>query len=231
MDLRVVQADFTLHPHNHMAFIGRTCSGKSFTLLTLLKNHYKIGLNFERCVLFYATFQNIYNDYSKLFKPEHFLMLNSLENIEEKLEEFNSNNESCLIIFDDLLGRNVFANSAVHNLFLYGRHRNFTIAIIMQNIFPSGSSSTVHAREILLQVSSFFLFKMRDLSQIATWSQRTFGKGSNAFILKSYKDAMNKPFSYLYIDLQNHTENKHAVRASVLGETDFQILYDDVRNP
>ena len=126
-----------------------------------------------------------------------------------------------LFILDDCFLQAV-ENKNVVDTFTKGRHKNISTIFITQNLFFSGK----HARNIALNCSHYVLMKNRDMNQIETLARQIFGKGKAKEFVEIYKKALSiNSFGYLLIDLAVNTPEALQLRTNILGETDYQIVY------
>lgn len=114
----------------------------------------------------------------------------------------NASGQPCLIILDDLMFE-AQQNTNVANLFTKGsHHENLSIIFITQNLFQKGK----YTRDISLNCNYFCLLKNpRDLSQFKHFARQIL-PDSSAELYNVYKRLTEKPFGYLFIDL-NQTTN------------------------
>ena len=98
-------------------------------------------------------------------------------------------------------------------LFTKGSHHlNLSVIFITQNLFYKGSQ----IRDVSLNSQYLILFKnRRDLSQIMHLGRQPFSRKSK-FFQEVYKNATQKPFSYLLIDLRNETPESLRLRTQIL---------------
>ena len=64
----------------------------------------------------------------------------------------------------------------------------------------------------------------RDALQVATLARQMY-PGKSKFLVEAFKDATEKPFGYLLLDLKPDTEEKYRVRTQIFpGERQFVYL-------
>lgn len=128
-------------------------------------------------------------------------------------DSFNPEERNILII-DDLFSE-AFASEEIKQIFVSGRHRNITVFLTSQNIFPAGGR---HARNISLNANYIVLFRTRDLNQLNVLSRQIFGK--KLLIQEAYTDAIvRNNFRYLVIDCSSHhNQEEIRLRTNVFGE-------------
>ena len=126
-----------------------------------------------------------------------------------------------LFILDDCFVEAV-ENKNVVDSFTKGRHKSISNIFITQNMFFTGK----HARNISLNCSHYILMRNRDMGQIETLGRQLYGKGNGSKFLDIYKKALSvNTYGYLLIDLGPNTPESLQLRTNILGETDYQIIY------
>lgn len=142
--------------------------------------------------------------------------------IENPIEYSEHLEKGVLYILDDLFTEAVESN-IVTQAFTRGRHNKISVIFISQNLFYSGK----FARNIALNASHFILMKNRDMSQIENLGRQIFGKSHSHDLLEVYKRALTyNKFGYLLIDLSVNTPQELQLRTNIVGETDYQIVFN-----
>ena len=118
-------------------------------------------------------------------------------------------NEPLLLVIDDLMHE---TNETVSSIFTrISHHRNVSVLYLTQNIFPKNK----HARTISLNSHYLILFKNpRDAGQFATLARQMYPNGSK-FAVEAFKDATDKPYGYLLIDLKPDMEESLRLRTDI----------------
>ena len=102
----------------------------------------------------------------------------------------------------------------ISKLFTQGRHRNASVILLLQNLFPKGKFNTDISRNALYKV----LFRSPgDRKQIDIMAEQTFAKDRPQF-MKAYSSETEKPFGYIVLDNHPRTESDRQVVADVFGE-------------
>ena len=117
--------------------------------------------------------------------------------------------EPALLVIDDLMQE---TNDAVANIFTkISHHRNVSVLYLTQNLFPKNK----HARTISLNSHYLVLFKNpRDAGQFAVLARQMYPSGSK-FAVEAFKDATEKPYGYLFVDLKPDTDEQYRLRTNI----------------
>lgn len=159
----------------------------------------------EECIINYSVWQNLYERIKCPF-PIKFH-----EGI-TKIEDLPRDGKHRIIIIDDLM--NTVADSeAVCDLYTkYSHHLNYSVIILIQNLFEKGK----YFRTISLNTHYLWLLKsVRDTSTIATLGKQM---GNTRFITQCYKDAVSKPYGYLFIDMKPSSDDKYRIRSQIFDD-------------
>ena len=99
-------------------------------------------------------------------------------------------------------------------LFTQGRHRNASVILLLQNMFPKGKYNT----DINRNAQYVVLFRSpSDRKQIDIFAERTFAKDRKNF-MSAYAKETAKHYGYILIDNQPKTTSKKQVVSEVFGE-------------
>lgn len=180
-----LKSNFTLY------IAGPSQSGKTQFCVKLLNNKERM---FE-------------SDYNKIFwvlgdvnaKPKNLEV--DVEYIIGLPTEFqNESGQPCLYILDDSMFES--QNKNVANLFTKGcHHQNISVIFITQNLFHRGT----YARDMSLNSNYFCIMRNpRDRSQFLYFARQVYPENPQD-LYEVYKKATEKPFSYLFIDLNQTT--------------------------
>ena len=115
-----------------------------------------------------------------------------------------------MLVFDDLMAQ--ATNSPVlSSLFTQGRHRNASIILLVQNMFPKGKFNT----DITRNAQYITLFcSPTDRKQIDMVAERIFAKDRPNF-MRAYAKETERPYWYLLIDNHPKTPAEKQVLANV----------------
>ena len=133
--------DFNFRHKFSLLVVGPTQSGKTYFVQQILeKDRILYGSTKKRRILWYYTqWQDGYETIKKLFKEE-ISFTQGLPNFSEDLREIDPNFNN-LIILDDLMSEAI-DSPIVSRLFTQGRHKNASIILLLQNMFPKGKYNT-----------------------------------------------------------------------------------------
>ncbi|MEW8543593.1 MAG: hypothetical protein AB2693_08650 [Candidatus Thiodiazotropha sp.] len=116
-----------------------------------------------------------------------------------------------LLIIDDLM-KNATGDDDVCELFTEGaHHRNLSVICMLQNIFYKAKGT----RTMNLNSQYLVLFKNpRDIQQIAFLARQMYASDWKKF-LETYKEAVNKPYGYLLVDLKQDTPESQRLKTDI----------------
>ena len=186
---------------------GPSGCGKTIWTKSLLENAKTMLTNYpDRITWCYGIFQESYSEIAKQFPQIEFI-----EGIPSDVCEMFDPKMNNLIIIDDLMAE-AAGDKRIASLFTKGsHHRNLSIIFILQNLFYQGKES----RTISLNSHYITLFKNpRDMSQITHLSRQMF-PGNAKFMQESYRDATNKTYGYLFVDLKTSTPENMRLRTNI----------------
>jgi len=114
-----------------------------------------------------------------------------------------------LLVLDDLMSE---TNDDVANLFTKGsHHRNVSVMFLTQNIFYKNK----HMRTISLNSHYMILFKNpRDAGQFYILARQMYPSGFK-FAAEAYRNATERPFGYLFVDLKPQQDERYRLRTNV----------------
>ena len=119
--------------------------------------------------------------------------------LSEDLHEINPKFNNVLV-FDDLMSQ-ATENPVLSKLFTQGRHRNASVILLLQNMFPKGKFNTDISRNAQYMV----LFRSpSDRKQINIIGERIFAKDRPNF-MEAYAKETEKPYGYVLVDNQPKT--------------------------
>lgn len=146
-----------------------------------------------------------YGEYQPIFaKYPHVIFHEGLPDV----SNFDGK-EPTLLVIDDLMQE---TNDTVANIFTkISHHRNVSVLYLTQNLFPKNK----HARTISINSHYLVIFKNpRDAGQFAVLARQMYPNGSK-FAVEAFKDATEKPYGYLLVDLKADTDERHRLRTNI----------------
>jgi len=188
---------------------GPIGAGKSvFTLRFISEVADMVTPPIEKIVYCYGEYQPIFGEYPQVTFNEGL----------PDLAQFDGK-QNTLLVIDDLMSE---TNDAVSNIFTkISHHRNVSVMYLTQNLFYKSKQS----RTMSLNAHYIVVFKNpRDATQISTLARQMY-PGKSQFLVEAFKNATEKPFGYLLIDLKPDTEEKYRIRTGIFpGEMQFVYL-------
>jgi hypothetical protein len=185
---------------------GPTSSGKSvFTFRLITEANKQITPPPEKIVYCYGEYQTEFKKYPWVTFKEG----------SPDVSEFDGSQRT-LLILDDLMTK---TNNDVSDIFTkISHHRNVSVIFLTQNLFYQ----TKQSRTMSLNSHYLVLFKNpRDALQVATLGRQMYPNNSK-FLVEAFRDATEKPYGYLLLDLRADTLEKFRVRTNIFaGEVQF----------
>lgn len=205
--------DFNFRHKFSLLVVGPSQSGKThFVQQILEKDRIVFEKKRKRRILWcYTQWQEGYEALKKLFKKE-ITFAHGLPKFSDDLSEIDAafNN---IIILDDLMAEAI-DSPMVSRLFTQGRHRNASVILLLQNMFPKGKYNT----DISRNAQYITLFRSpSDRKQIGIVAERMFDKNRDRF-MAAFSRETEKPFGYLLVDNKPDTRGDKQVIGDVFGK-------------
>ena len=160
---------------------------------------------------FYNQWQPRYDALKRALK-KRIQFTQGLPDLSEDLNEINPEYNN-ILVFDDLMSQAI-DSPVLSQLFTQGRHRNASVILLLQNMFPKGKYNTDISRNAQYVV----LFRSpSDRKQIDIIAERTFAKDRKN-VMSAYAKETAKPYGYLLIDNQPKTTSEKQVVSEVFGK-------------
>ena len=160
---------------------------------------------------FYNQWQPSYEAIQRALKQK-IRFAQGLPELKDDLSSINPARNSILVL-DDLMAQ-ATDSPVVSKLFTQGRHRNASVILLLQNMFPKGKYNTDISRNATYKV----LFRSPgDRKQIDIMAEQTFAKDRPHF-MKAYTQEAEKPYGYIIVDNHPRTTGKRQVVAEVFGD-------------
>ncbi|KAK3087786.1 hypothetical protein FSP39_010583 [Pinctada imbricata] len=207
------EESFKFHHPFTMLVAGPTMSGKStFVKDLLVYNSVMIQPRPSRILWMYKRWQPMYDVIRKLVQPPVQFIQGLTDEIQR--DEFINQRENNLVILDDIQ-RDASGSQDVCELFTEGaHHRNLSVICIMQNVFNKGKEN----RTINLNSQYLVLFKNpRDQLQINVLARQMYPGRTKKFI-DMYRQATDKPFGYLVVDLKQTTPESKRLQTDIFRQ-------------
>ena len=205
--------DFNCRHKFSLLVVGPTQSGKTYFVQQVLE-HNRISYEEQKSIRifwYYNQWQECYEGLKKsLGKTIRFER--GLPDLSEDLCEINPwyNN---IIILDDLIAE-ATDSPVVSRLFTQDRHRNASVILLLQNMFPKGK----YNMDIGQNAQYLALFRSpSDRKQIGIVGDRMFDKNRIHFMNAYYKET-EKPFGYLLVDNKPSTPADKQILGNLFGE-------------
>ena len=159
------------------------------------------------------------------------MMIPTIEFVKGILESLDNDcyldvNICNLIVIEDQMikARN---DNRIVRLFTKGsHHQNLSVIYIVQNLFHQGKGN----QSISLNSHYLVLFmNPRDKLQMLTVAKQMY-LSETTWFTKEHKDAVRRPYGYLFVDLRPTTQERCRLRTNVLsGEETFEKGFDKNR--
>ena len=164
-----------------------------------------------RVYWFYNQWQPSYEAIQRALKKK-VRFAQGLPELSDDLQEIRVENNNILVL-DDLMSQ-ATDSPVVSKLFTQGRHRNASVILLLQNMFPKGKYNTDISRNATYKV----LFRSPgDRKQIDIMAEQTFAKDRPHF-MKAYAKETETPYGYIVVDNHPRTTGKRQVVANVFGD-------------
>lgn len=196
------------HPFTAL-LAGPTGCGKTvFTFKFIREAKTLISPPPENIVYCYSEYQPIFDDYPYVTFNEGL----------PDISQFDGK-QNTLLIIDDLMSE---TNDSVSNIFTkFSHHRNVSIMYLSQNLFYKSKQN----RTMSLNAHYIVLFKNpRDANQVATLARQMY-PGKSKFLVEAFKNATEKSYGYLLIDLKPDTDEKLRVRTNIFPDDEKHYVY------
>ena len=200
------------HPCS-MVVVGPSQCGKTHFVHQLLTHKCIVYPNKKpwRVVWCYNQWQPRYEEIRRDLKNK-IEFVEGVPELSEDLHEINPSKHT-IIVLDDLMAE-AKDSPVVSKLFTQGRHRNASVILLLQNMFPKGKYNTDISRNATYKV----LFRSPgDRKQIDIMAEQTFAKDRPRF-MQAYKQETDHPYGYIVVDNHPRTTSEHQVVANVFGD-------------
>ena len=164
-----------------------------------------------RIFWYYNQWQQCYEKLKKSF-GKSIRFKRDVPKLSKDLHEITARYNN-IIIPDDLMAE-ATDSPVVSRLFTQGRHRNASVILLLQNMFPKGKYNT----DISRNAQYLALFRSpSDRKQIGIIGERMFDNNRVHFMNAYYKES-EKLYGYLLVDNKPGTPPDNQILADLFGE-------------
>ena len=205
--------EFTFQHMFSMMVVGPSQCGKTHFVQQLLTTNCIDFLEKKPMMVywFYNQWQLSYEAIQRALKKK-IRCAQGLPELKDDLSNINPARNNILVL-DDLMSQ-ATDSPVVSKLFTQGRHRNASVILLLQNMFPKGKYNTDISRNATYKV----LFRSPgDRKQIDIMAEQTFAKDRPHF-MKAYTQETETPYGYIVVDNHPRTTGKRQVVANVFGD-------------
>ena len=205
--------DFKFNHMFSMLVVGPSQCGKThFVEKVLTENCIQFPDNKPQQIIWlYNQWQQRYEHLQKRL-GDKIVFEKGIPDLKEDLSEISLNRHH-ILVFDDLMAQAI-DSPVISKLFTQGRHRNVSVILLLQNMFPKGKFNT----DISRNAQYLTLFRSpSDRKQIDIIAERIFAKDRPNF-MTVYGKATAKPYGYVLIDNQPKTPSEKQVVSDVFGQ-------------
>ena len=205
--------EFNFRHKFSLLVVGPTQSGKTYLVQQILENN-RIVYEEQKSTRIFWYYNQWKECYEKLKTSlgKSIRFERGVPELSEDLCELNARYNN-IIILDDLMAE-ATDSPVVSRLFTQGRHRNASVILLLQNMFPKGKYNT----DISRNAQYLALFRSpSDRKQIGTIAERMFDKNRVHFMSAYYKET-EKPYGYLLVDNKPGTPPDNQILADLFEE-------------
>lgn len=204
--------DFMFRHKFSLLVVGPSQSGKTvFVEQILTRDRIVYETNKPRRILwYYSQWQDRYEALKSAIGKD-IKFFRGLPTFQEDLREIDPKYNN-VIIFDDLMAEAI-ESPIVSRLFTQGRHRNASVILLLQNMFPKGKFNT----DISRNAQYMALFRSpSDRKQIGIVAERMFDKNRQRFMTAYYHET-ERPYGYIFVDNKPDTAANKQVLSDIFG--------------
>lgn len=197
-----------LHPFT-MCFTGPTGCGKTHLLKQILLSGASIAPKPQRIIYLYNIWQPYYDELRARISPQPEFLKGIPDNLDE--DTFLNPRVRNLLCIDDLAA-SCKTDTRINNLFTEGsHHRNLSVITINQNLYHSKDPTQRRNCHYLV------LFNNPIDQQLNMTLGRQMYPNNSQFFVKTFLQAVEKPYGYLLIDLKPQTRQEDRLRPNGLN--------------
>jgi hypothetical protein len=212
-----------------MLIVAPSGSGKTYRLFKIIEYARKMFDNprqFDNVIYYYSTWTSTFTDYNHLVSE----WVNKLPTEEEFVSKMNKyqDKDGCVMIFDDFMAEMTY--DIVNIYTKYSRNKNTSVITLWQDLFPKGKKKISEiCRTLSLSATDIIIFKnIRDKTQFRYFAKQFMPDRFRELTVK-FNQVTNQPYSYLWFDIRNLTDNKFRVLSHVcLDEWPMHVYVFDI---
>ena len=201
---------------------GPSSCGKSTFVKNLINNRkVMFNRNIENVYIVCANIQTMYEDLVENGNVRQiFYQMPSKSEIIE-IAEIGKKQGGTILVLDDILSEIAKNNILIQEIFTeIAHHYDLTVVLCVQNMFVQNPIF----RTISLNSGYIVAFKHpRDTKQINVIAHRCHVKNPK-LVIDAYKDATRLPYSYLFMDFTQKTEDFLRIRTNIFPNENDDIL-------
>ena len=197
--------------------VGCSQSGKSRFIFKLLINHEKmLSKPVGKFIYCYSVWTPEFNELQRIL-GDKIQFRKDLPDEREICDYWETYNEECVCICDDKM--HLFDDSKEAKLLLriattLSHHAHFSLFLTMQNLFYGSKIS----RTLSLNSHYFCIFRHnRSHDQVRRFAQQVMSNDF-AFFMDSYNMATKEKYSYLFVDLSPHSDQKYKLKYAIFPD-------------
>ena len=225
----VLEYNYCFETPLRMLIVAPSGSGKSFRLFKIIEQSKKMFSNpkqFENVIYYYSTWTSTFTQYNHLVTE----WVNKLPSEEEFVSKMNKyeNHNGCVMIFDDFMSEMTF--DIVNIYTKYSRNKNTSVITLWQDLFPKGKKKIAEiCRTLSLSATDLLIFKnIRDKTQFRYFAKQ-FMPDRFRELTTLFNKVTNQPYTYLWFDIRNLTDNKFRVLSHVcVDEWPMKVYIFDI---
>jgi hypothetical protein len=198
-----------------MAVLGPSQSGKTTFVSRLIKHSDKMFVPPPVKIYYcYSAWQPLFETLKDKAQFHEGVPSKSL------MDEWSTDGDPILVVMDDLMEQIVSNREVLHYVTVMSHHRNITLIMMFQNIYPPGK----YARTISLNCHYLILFQnARDVLQVMNLG-RQIVPGQASFYMDAYDKAMNMcKCNYLVTDLHPQADKELRIRTRIFPDDDGPV--------
>lgn len=155
-----------------------------------------------------SSWQSIFDD---MLKSKPNMVFKEGLPTDDEFDLLSKDKRHTCLILDDLMTE-VNTKQNIEKLWtVHSHHFNMSIIYLAHNMYQKSPS----ARTISLNTQYYILFKNhRDIQQIHCFGRQIYGNKSN-FFNTAYQLATSRPWGYLLVDLNSHSDDKYRLRTNI----------------